>query len=219
MDKYQETFQTWNKIALAYEEQFMDLELYNDTYDWFCDSLERQEASILDIGCGPGNISRYLLKRNSKLKITGLDVAPKMVERAKNHLPNAAFHVMDCRELHLIKDKFEGIICGFTIPYVSPADCKKLFSDCYKLLSANGILYLSFVPGDMQQAKVLTGEHGERMYFYSHLVENIKGELESNGIIILKIYHKVYEKRDQSEEIHTIIISKRIDAQILSDVE
>lgn len=30
---YQETFETWNKIAGLYEEKFMDLDLYNQSYD------------------------------------------------------------------------------------------------------------------------------------------------------------------------------------------
>lgn len=213
---YQETFQTWNKIALTYEEQFMDLELYNDTYDLFCDSLESPDASILDIGCGPGNISRYLLKRNSKLKITGLDVAPKMIERAKKNLASATFQVMDCRELHLLGEKFQGIICGFTIPYLSWTDCVKLFFDCDNLLSSNGIIYLSFVAGDRKYPKLLTGAQGERMHFYYHGIENIEMELESKGIKKLKTFYKVYQKRDQSEEIHTIMVLKKIGIQNIS---
>ena len=32
-DKYTETFETWDKVAKLYQDLFMDLNLYDDTYD------------------------------------------------------------------------------------------------------------------------------------------------------------------------------------------
>lgn len=32
MDRYTETFETWNKVASLYQDRFMDLDLCNDTY-------------------------------------------------------------------------------------------------------------------------------------------------------------------------------------------
>lgn len=62
MDKYFETFETWNKVASLYEENFMNLEVYNESYDLFCNTVHTPNASILEIGCGPGNITKYLSK-------------------------------------------------------------------------------------------------------------------------------------------------------------
>ena len=39
MDKYKETFKTWNKVASLYQDKFMELDLYNDTYDFICSSI------------------------------------------------------------------------------------------------------------------------------------------------------------------------------------
>ncbi|QLH47516.1 MAG: hypothetical protein HWD58_18970 [Bacteroidota bacterium] len=49
MDKYQETLNTWNKIASIYEEKFMDLDIYNETYDTICTSEVKQNAKILEV--------------------------------------------------------------------------------------------------------------------------------------------------------------------------
>ena len=65
MDHYKETFETWNKLASRYQEKFMDLDLYNETYDFICDSIIRPNAKILDIGCGPGNVTKYLLSKRA----------------------------------------------------------------------------------------------------------------------------------------------------------
>lgn len=83
MDKYQETFDTWNKVATTYEDKFMDLDLYNDTYDIFLDLIPRKDASVLDIGCGPANITKYLLSQTPNLKIKGIDISKNMVKLAR----------------------------------------------------------------------------------------------------------------------------------------
>lgn len=60
-NRYKETFETWNKGASMYQDKFMDLDLYNENYDFFCDSLNKPNSKILEIGCGPGNITKYIL--------------------------------------------------------------------------------------------------------------------------------------------------------------
>ena len=60
MDNYNHSFHTWDKLAEEYENKFMDLDLYNDSYDLFCQKIEVPQAKILEIACGPGNISKYL---------------------------------------------------------------------------------------------------------------------------------------------------------------
>ncbi|MBK8044287.1 MAG: isoprenylcysteine carboxylmethyltransferase family protein [Haliscomenobacter sp.] len=61
MDPYQITLHSWGKVASVYQDYFMDLDLYNDTYDAFCQAVYKPGARIFEIGCGPGNITRYVL--------------------------------------------------------------------------------------------------------------------------------------------------------------
>jgi 2-polyprenyl-3-methyl-5-hydroxy-6-metoxy-1,4-benzoquinol methylase len=63
VNKYQETFETWNKVAQLYQEKFMNLTLYDASYDTFCKMIGNSNAKILDAGCGPGMISKYLLSK------------------------------------------------------------------------------------------------------------------------------------------------------------
>ena len=57
MDSYKETFETWNKIAVLYQDKFMDLDLYDDTYDAFCEQIAKINPTILEIGCGHGEFA------------------------------------------------------------------------------------------------------------------------------------------------------------------
>jgi hypothetical protein len=35
----------------------MEMDLYNDTFDLFCNSIEKENADMLELAYGPGNIT------------------------------------------------------------------------------------------------------------------------------------------------------------------
>ena len=209
MDKYQETFDTWNKIAKIYEDKFMNLDLYNDTYDAFVDLLPKANASILEIGCGPGIIPKYLLTKNPSLKITGIDISENMLALAKKNNPSTDFEIMNTRKINNINDSFDAIMCGFCIPYLSKTDCLKFINDCKNLLNNSGILYLSFVEGNYENSGFITGSSGDRTYFYYHNLEQLQKELKANTFETKGFFKKSYEKSDGTKENHTILIVKK----------
>lgn len=209
MDKYKETFQTWNKIASIYEDKFMDLDLYNDSYDIFSELITKRNSSILEIGCGPGNITKYLLDKRPDFKITATDIAPNMIALAKKNKIPADFKILDSRDIGELEMEYDAIIAGFCIPYLSKEDCSKLIMDSSNLLAGNGVIYLSFVEGDYEKSSYQSGSSGDRVFFYFHNLNGFKKELENNGFEIAEIMHKKFEKADKSEEIHTILIAKK----------
>jgi len=209
MDKYKETFETWNKIASLYQDKFMDLDLYNATYDFICDAMDKANPKILEIGCGPGNITKYLLSKRPDFDIFGIDIAPKMIELAKKNNPTARFSVMDSRKIDQIKEKYDAIVCGFCLPYLSKADSGKLISDSYNLLNDNGLVYMSFVQGDPDKSGFQTGSSGERMYFYFHTLEDLKTQFLQNNFQELQIFKTAYRKSQTQTEIHTILTARK----------
>jgi 2-polyprenyl-3-methyl-5-hydroxy-6-metoxy-1,4-benzoquinol methylase len=206
MNPYDETAHTWNKLAEQYQEKFMDLDIYNETYRILCNSLPK-EASILEIGCGPGNITKYLLSERPDLNILGTDVAPNMIQLAKKNNPAAHFDILDCRDISSIKKTFDGIVCGFVLPYLSPADCSQLLANCYSLLNENGILYISFVEGDPAKSGFVTGSSGDRSFFYFHTLTNISTQLQTQHFATPQIFHVAYHRSSSVSEMHTILIT------------
>jgi 2-polyprenyl-3-methyl-5-hydroxy-6-metoxy-1,4-benzoquinol methylase len=209
-NRYNETFETWNKVASLYQDKFMELDLYNSTYDFICSSLEKSNSKILEIGCGPGNISKYLLSKRPDFDIFGVDIAPNMIELAQKNNPNASFAIMDSRNIDEIKTKFDGIICGFCLPYLSNEDSQKLVVDCSNLLNENGLIYISFVEGDPKKSGFQIGSSGDRCYFYFHSLENLKTLLIENEFDDLKIFKVEYKKSDNEIDIHTILTAKKM---------
>lgn len=209
MDTYKETFDTWNKVAKIYQDKFMHLDLYDDTYDIFCDQLNIKNATVLEIGCGPGNITKYLLNKRPDFKIEGIDISPNMIELAKANNPTADFTVIDCREIDKLQNKVDGIICGFCFPYLSKFDSSKLVKDCGNLLYDKGLLYISFVAGDYNKSGFQVASSGDRAYFYFHPLDGLMNELTNNNFETIKLINKNYKKNIATEEIHTIIIARK----------
>ena len=207
MDKYKETFQTWNKVAHLYQDKFMDLDLYNESYDFICNSVAKNKAKVLDVGCGPGNISKYLLAKRPDFDILGIAVAPNMIELAKKNNPSAEFIVMDSRNSNEIESKFDAVICGFCLPYLSESDTEKLVQDCYNLLNENGLLYISFVEGNPEESGFISSSSGERVFFHFHDLNELQKLLTSSGFEKQNVIKVEYPKSENEVEIHTIVIS------------
>ena len=207
MDKYKETFQTWNKVAHLYQDKFMDLEMYNESYDFVCNSVGKNKAKVLDIGCGPGNISKYLLSKRPDFDILGIDVAYNMIELAKKNNPSANFAVMDCRKIDSIKNQFDAIICGFCLPYLSESDVEKFLQDCYSLLNENGLLYISFVEGEPYKSGFKSSSSGDRVFFHFHDLNELQKQLKDSGFEKQTVFKVKYQKSENEVEIHTILIS------------
>lgn len=209
MNHNKETAETWNKIADLYQERFMDLTIYNDSYDVFCNAITKQSPRILEIGCGPGNITQYLLSKRTDFNLHGIDIAPNMVTLAQQNNPGASFSVMDCRDIHQLTTQYEGIICGFCLSYISETDSTKLFADMALLVTTGGILYISFVEGEPRQSAFQTNSQGDRMYFQYHTLKYVKNELRENGFTEPNVLKVPYQKSDGTSEEHTIVIAER----------
>jgi len=207
---YHDTHRAWNNVAELYQTYFMDLELYDDTYDAFCRRLEKPGSKILEIGCGPGNITRYLLRKRPDFDILATDVAPNMVELARKNNPAARCEVLDCRDLSRLDGRFDGIVCGFCLPYLSKDDCAQLLRDCSGLLNPDGVLYLSAIEGDHARSGYETGRSTENtMFVYYYEADYLTDELHANGFGRLELVRKPYAKSDGTDSTHLIFIAAK----------
>lgn len=209
MDQYQETHKTWNTIAKRYEEVFMNLDIYNASYHRFCELINNDGASILEIGCGPGNITKYLLQQQPNYKIRATDVSSNMIALAQKNNPAATFQEIDARDIVIIKESFQGVMCGFIIPYLSKGDTVHFIKNTYTLLNTNGILYLSFVSGDYKNSGFITGSTGDRTYFYYHTTQEIKELLLSQRFTIKEHLMIPYKRTKDVSETHTVLIAQK----------
>ena len=96
--------------------------------------------SVLDIGCGLGDLSAFFKKHNVKAIYKGIDLSEKMISIAKEKYPDSNFEVDDFLNPNF-KDCVDYILCSGALNYrVQNQDLyletsiKKMFSLCKDVL-------------------------------------------------------------------------------------
>ena len=210
MSKRQSAFQTFNQAAQAYQDKFMDLSLYHDSFDQFCSLITTPNARVLDIGCGPGNISRYLLAKRPDFLLEGVDLAPNMIELARQNNTGAHFSVMDCRHIGQLPGTYHAVMCGFCMPYLSKTDCQKLIRDSAALLEPGGIVYFSTMEGDYKQSGYRSSSDGKyKTYTYFHEAESLRRMMERAGFELQAFKRQAYPGAGEPQVYDLIFIGRK----------
>jgi cyclopropane fatty-acyl-phospholipid synthase-like methyltransferase len=185
MDKSSQAIAVFNKRANDYQSRYMDVASYHDTLDVFCDMLQ-PDARVLELACGPGNMTRYMLDKRPDLKIFGSDLAPNMISLAKTNNPEADFSVADMREINQISEKFNGLICGFGLPYLPKEEALAFIAHLPKVLFSNALVYLSTMEGDYKTSRIQKSSDGlDEIFIHFHEAGYLTAALETAGFEIL----------------------------------
>lgn len=210
MNQNENTIQTWDKLAQKYHDKFMDVVIYNDSYDLFCNAIAKENASILEIGCGPGNITKYLLGKYPNYKILASDVAPSMIELGKVNNPSAEFTLLDARSINKIDRKFDAIMCGFCMPYLSKEESIQMIMDSWSLLNNGGIFYFSTIENDYDKSESQTSGDGQyTMHVYYHQADYLQKAISECGFETLHLLRISYPKPKDVVDTHMIFIVRK----------
>lgn len=199
----------FDKCANSYQDKFMDLDLYHDSFDVFCNNIKKDNAHILDVACGPGNITHYLLNCRPDFQILGIDLSPKMIALAQKNNPEAEFQVMDCRNISSMNKQYDGLMCGFCLPYLSKEEAIEFIKNTSKALTINGLIYISTMEDDYSQSGFKTSSSGDRMFIHYHEADYLTQALNENGFKIIDLRRQVYPSQDDVQAIDLIIIAEK----------
>ena len=121
MDETQTTIHSYNQNAKAYADKFMCHEPYAKQAKAFAELL-RSGDSVLDIGCGPGNVAKQLLAAKA-LQLTGVDLSEEMVKLASANVPS------------------------FSIVHLKDVEAEDLLRKAISWTQRNGYMFVSFMAG------------------------------------------------------------------------
>lgn len=202
-----ETIKSFNLSAVNYDKSIGKLPNYDETYVTFCGLLKPKDK-ILDLACGPANISKRLAEINPKIQISGIDLSEEMIELAKKNLPTGKFDVADIME-YKAEIPFDGIIMGFALPFLNKAEINILFGNCNRNLAIAGMLYLSFMEGEREGYEVPSFNQSVRLYIHYHSKKMIQDQLNQTGFRIIKSWELDYKEADGSITKDIVIISQK----------
>lgn len=198
MENFELSVQRFDQFAAEYAQRFMDLNAYSYSIDQFCDLVGNERPKILELGCGPGNVTRLLKLRFPESQITAIDLAPKMIEIARKALPDVDFRVMDVRDISAIPEKFDAVMCSFCLPFLSKEDAAQLIADCAERLSPSGVLYISTMEGTEERAgfEPTSFSGNSEIYFNYHLQYDLEDAFAKGGFEIRQAKFQDYIEPD-----------------------
>lgn len=151
-----------------------------------------KNASVLEVGTGPGNVTKYILQQRPDLKLTGIDIAANMIDLALINNPAGTFIKMDCRDIYSLTNKYNGIISSFCFPYLSQEEVSKFIKDAKDKLTDGGIIYISTMEGNYASSGLETTSAGESLYIHYHEYEFLSETLIQNQFEIVDARRKQY---------------------------
>jgi SAM-dependent methyltransferase len=119
----------------------------------FAEQLQEEHgagATACDMGCGPGHVGAFLADRG--LVVTGIDLSPAMVDRARRLHPQMTFEVGTLTALDVPSGRFDGIVAFYSIIHLTTdAEVRTALGEFHRTLAPGGLLLVA----------VHLGEHGD----------------------------------------------------------
>jgi ubiquinone/menaquinone biosynthesis C-methylase UbiE len=194
---------SYDVVAEAYALRFFD-ELTRKPFDRKL--LEDFGAAlpgkvVLDIGCGPGHVGRFLSDRG--FDVTGVDLSPAMIAIAERMNPRMRFEPADMRSLPEGDATCSGIVAFYSVIHIARGDVPAVLREMRRVLQAKGKLLIAFHGGT---GSVANDEFlGHRAPFEATLFEEdeMVGLVEAAGFTIdLARIRQPYEFESQTPRVY-----------------
>ncbi|MFL5941880.1 MAG: class I SAM-dependent methyltransferase [Gaiellaceae bacterium] len=153
-----ETFAAWREDAVG-----------DPRREWEDKLVSRLKvgARVLELGCGGGSPETKRLAQ--RFAVTGVDISPRQVERARAAIPEAEFVCADFTELELPAGSFDAVASFYVFNHVPRELLASLLGDIDAWLVPGGWLLAAFGQSDNAG---WTGEWlGAPTFFSSYLPE------------------------------------------------
>jgi SAM-dependent methyltransferase len=183
---------SYDRVAEDYAAQFRD-EMERKPFDrkmldWLAEKVGGLGA-VCDMGCGPGQVARYLHGRG--VEACGVDLSPAMVEQARKLNPSITFRQGDMLALDdVADDSFGGIAAFYSIVHVPRAKVVQALKELRRVLRPRGVLLLAFHVG--QEVKHLDEWWGKAVSvdFLFFGTEEVKDYLAAAGFVLEEVIER-----------------------------
>jgi SAM-dependent methyltransferase len=182
---------TYDRVVDDYVEKIFD-ELKGKPLD--CQLLDRfatrvqKLGSACDLGCGPGQVARYLHERGAE--VCGVDLSPAMVEAARRLNPEIEFSQGNMLALDVEAEAWGGITAFYSIIHVPPAEVVAALAEWRRVLRPGGLLLLAFHIGHEARHFDEWWGHAVSVDFYFFRTEEMTNYLRRAGFEIEEVIER-----------------------------
>lgn len=140
---------SYDRVADRYaEEYFAELErkpFDRERLDGFA-AIVGGKGEVCEIGCGPGQVARYLKDRG--VAIHGIDLSEGMVVTASRLNTDISFEPGNMLALKAAENSLAGIVSFYAIIHLRRHDIPRALTEMNRVLAPGGHLLLSFHEGE-----------------------------------------------------------------------
>ena len=148
----------------------------------------RGRSEICDMGCGPGQVARYL--KDAGASVFGLDLSPGMLQQARKLNPDIEFREGNMMALDLANASLAGIAAFYAMVNIPRKSLPVVFRELLRVLQPGGLLLLAFHTGDaVLQENELWGQP-ITMHFLLLPPLEIRRELEDAGFVVEEVVER-----------------------------
>jgi len=143
----EELRQGYAPVARAYRDQLID-ELAHKPLDRALLQVvaERTRGGlVVDVGCGPGHVARYLA--GSGATVEGIDLSPAMVAEALASNPDLEFRAGDMFALPYERGALAGVVSFYAIVHLRTDELLAPFRELHRVLAPGGLALVAFHAG------------------------------------------------------------------------
>lgn len=183
---------SYDRVAENYARQFrgeMDRKPFDrKMLEWLAEKIGGAGV-ICDMGCGPGQIARYLHSRG--VKVCGVDLSQAMVAQAQELNPAIPFQRGDMLNLSNVADNsYGGIAAFYSIVHLPRQKVVQALQELKRVLRPQGVLLLAFHIG--QEIKHLDEflDKEVSLDFFFFETEEVKNYLRTAGFELEEVIER-----------------------------
>jgi SAM-dependent methyltransferase len=143
---------------------------------------DTKPGHVLDVGCGPGHVSRYL--RDRGVDVSGLDLSEGMLARARRLNPDITFVHGDMTALADPDGSWAGIVAFYSLIHIPRAEVVRGLTGLKRVLRPGGLLLMAFHIGDEDLHVEDLWGHTVSLDFTLFQPQEMAGYLKSAGFAI-----------------------------------
>ncbi|MEU5790094.1 class I SAM-dependent methyltransferase [Micromonospora purpureochromogenes] len=137
---------------------------------------------VLEVGCGPGRITRHL--HDLGLDAAGLDLSPGMIAQARRDHPDLRFTEGSMLELDLPDGALAGLVAWYSVIHLPDDRLPAAFAEFHRVLAPGGHLLLAFQVGDEPVHRTDAWGRSVSLTFHRRRPERVAALLEAAGMVV-----------------------------------
>lgn len=159
--KKQQTVASYNASAKKLAERYGGFGARVEDVEEAFGLVERENPSVLEIGCGNGRDAEEIVKRTKKYR--GMDISEGMIDLARQRVPQGTFEVADI-EAYAFPFGLDIVFSFASLIHVPKESLRGIFHRMHAALNPGGVARISLKWSDPSSETVKKNEFGTRYY-------------------------------------------------------